>query len=117
MRAADPIDDATVQGERWKMTNPVTGFLKKLRFWLFEEREFLYSENPKRRKQLNDAYLIQAWAALTGIIVMAMIPLIVWLITVQDFVLVYLIASATAFIVYLTISLHIRRLNKRCELN
>jgi len=95
------------------MVNPLSYLLKKLKFWLFEERDDVYAENPKRRRELHNAFLIQAWAALTGIVVMAIIPLVVWLITVQGFVIIYLIFSAIAGIIYLTVSLYIKRLNKR----
>jgi dipeptide/tripeptide permease len=98
------------------MTNLFLRFFERLKFWLFEEREDKYAENPKRRKQLHNAYLIQAWAALTGIVVIAIVPLVVWLITLQDFVIVYLILSAIAAILYVSISLYIRRLNRQFEL-
>lgn len=98
------------------MTNPVRRFAKKLRFWLLEEKEYIYADNPKRRRQLHNAYLIQACAALTGIIAMAIIPLIVWLITLQSFVIGYLISSLIAGAIYLTISLYIRHLNKEYQL-
>jgi hypothetical protein len=98
------------------MTNLLSRSIGRLKFWLFEEREDKYAENPKHRRQLHNAYLIQAWAALTGIIVVAIIPLVVWLITLQSFVIVYLIFSAIAAVLYASISLHIRRLNKQYEL-
>ena len=99
------------------MANPLSHLLKRLRFWLFEETDDIHVENPKRRRQLNNAYLIQAWAALTGIIVMALIPLVVWLISVQNFVIIYLILSAIAGTFYLTISWYVRRLNRQHDLN
>ena len=99
------------------MINPLSPLIKRLKFWLFEEREDIYAENPKRRRQLHDAYLIQACAALTGIAVVAMIPLVVWLIALQSFVISYLIFSTVALIVYLAISLHVRHLNKQHEPN
>ena len=99
------------------MANPLSHLTRRLKFWLFEERDDIYAENPKRRRQLHNAYLIQAWAALTGIIVMAIIPLVVWLITVQSFVVIYLISTAIAGISYLSIRWYVRRLNKQYELN
>ena len=110
------IDGATERkaGKR-KMTNPVRRFARRLRFWLLEEREYIYAENPKRRKQLHNAYLIQACAALTGITAFAIIPVIVWLITLKSFVIGYLISSAIAGVLYLTISLYIRHLNKQYD--
>lgn len=99
------------------MINPLSYLIKRLKFWLFEEREDIYAENPKRRRQLHDAYLIQAWAALTGIAVVAMIPLVVWLIALQSFVIGYLIFSAIAGIIYLAISWYVRHLNKQHEPN
>ena len=98
------------------MTNLLSRSIGRLRFWLFEEREDKYEENPKRRRQLHSAYLIQAWSALTGIIVVAIIPLVVWLISLQDFVVVYLIFSTIAAILYASISLFVRRLNKQHEI-
>lgn len=98
------------------MANILSRFIGRLKFWLFEEREDKYAANPKRRRQLHNAYLIQAWAALTGIIVVAIIPLVVWLITLQSFVVVYLILSAVAAILYASTSLYVRRLNKQYEL-
>jgi len=97
------------------MTNLLSRSFERLKFWLFEEREDRYAENPKRRKQLHNVYLIQAWAALTGIIVVAIVPLVVWLITLQDFVIVYLILSAIAAILYASIRLYIRHLNRQYE--
>jgi hypothetical protein len=99
------------------MANPLSCLLRRLKFWLFEERDYIYTENPKRRRQLHNAYLIQAWAALTGITVVAIIPLVVWLIALPNFVIVYLILSAIAGIFYLTISLYVRHLNKLHELH
>ena len=99
------------------MANPMSGFIKRLKFWLFEEKDYVYAENPKHRRHLHNAHLIQAWAAFTGVIVMAIIPLVVWLITLQDFVIGYLIFSMIACFLYLTISLYIKHLNKQYELN
>jgi hypothetical protein len=99
------------------MTNQLSSLLKRLKFWLFEEREYIYSDNPKRRRQLHNAYVIQALAALTGIMAMAIIPLVVWLINIQGFVLGYLIFSAVAGIFYITINLYVKHLNKQYELN
>jgi hypothetical protein len=99
------------------MTNALRRFAERLRFWLFEEREYRYAENPKRRRQLNNAYVIQACAALTGIVTFTLIPLIVWLIALKSFVIVYLTSSAVAGAFYLSVSLYIRRLNKQYELN
>jgi uncharacterized membrane protein len=92
-------------------------FVDRLRFWLFEEREHQYAENPKRRRQLNNVYLIQACAVLTGIVTFAVIPLIVWLVTLKSFVLVYIISSVLAAIAYASIGLYVRRLNKQYQLN
>ena len=89
--------------------------LRKLKFWLLEETEDAHMPNAKRRKQLHNATLIQSWAALTGITVMAIVPLVIWLITIQGFVLAYVILSVVALVLYVTISLHVRRLNKRAE--
>jgi hypothetical protein len=99
------------------MANPISRLLKKLKFWLFEKRDDVYAENPKRRRELHNAYLIQASSVLTGIAVFAIIPLVVWLITVKDFVIIYIIFSAIAAIIYLTVSLHVRHLNKQYEPN
>ena len=99
------------------MTNFLLRVLKRLKFWLFEGRDDIYVENPKRRRQLHNAYLIQAWAALTGIIVILIVPLFVWLISLQGFVIGYIIFSVVAFIFYVTISLYVRRLNKQFEIS
>ena len=99
------------------MTNPVRRFADKLKFWLFEEKEHQYAENPKKRRQLHNAYLIQACAALTGIVTFAVIPLIMWLVTLKSFVIVYLISSFVAAIMYASISLYIKHLNKQYQPN
>jgi len=99
------------------LTNLLLRVLKRLKFWLFEERDDLYAKNPKRRRQLHNAYLIQTWTALTGIIVILMVPLFVWLISLQGFVIGYVIFSIVAFIFYTTISLYIRHLNKQFEIS
>ena len=99
------------------MSNLLLRVVRKVKFWLLEERDDIYAENPKRRRQLHNAYLIQAFAALTGIGVIAIIPLVFWFITFKGFVIVYLISSATAGILYLSINLYIKHLNERYELN
>lgn len=99
------------------MSNLLLRLVKKVKFWLLEERDDIYAENPKRRRQLHNAYLIQACAALTGIVVIAIIPLVFWFITFKGFVVVYLISSAVAGILYLSINMYIKHLNEQYELN
>jgi hypothetical protein len=99
------------------MSNLLLRLVRKVKFWLLEERDDMYAENPKRRRQLHNAYLIQACAALTGIVGIAIIPLVFWFVTFKGFVVVYLISSAVAGTLYVTINLYIRHLNEQYELN
>ena len=98
------------------MSNLLSRFVKRIKFWLFEERDDVFADNPKRRRQLHNAYVIQACIALIGIGTVALIPLVLWL-TVKGFVLVYLILTAVAGILYVTISSYVKRLNKRYVLD
>jgi len=98
------------------VSNLLSRFVKRIKFWLFEERDDVFADNPKRRRQLHNAYVIQACIALIGIGTVALIPLVLWL-TVKGFVLVYLILTAVAGILYVTISSYVKRLNKRYVLD
>ncbi|MGD0160541.1 MAG: hypothetical protein ABSB89_09615 [Candidatus Bathyarchaeia archaeon] len=98
------------------MSNLLSRFAKKVKFWLFEERDDIYAENLKRRKQLHNAHLIQVFIVLIGIGTMALIPLVLWFIT-KGFVFVYLIFTAVAGILYLSIDSYVKHVNKQYELN
>jgi|GEM_PF-2519795 len=98
------------------MSNFLSRVAKKVKFWLFEERDDIYVDNPKRRRQLHNAYAIQACLVLIGIGTMALIPLALWL-ALKGFVIVYLVSTVVAGILYLTISSYVKHLNKRYEIN
>jgi len=98
------------------MSNFLSRFARKVKFWLFEERDDIYADNPKRRRQLHNAYAIQACLVLIGIGTVALIPLALWLVL-KGFVLIYLVSTAVAGILYLTISSYVRHVNKRYEVN
>jgi hypothetical protein len=98
------------------VSNFLSHIAKRVKFWLFEERDDIYAENLKRRKQLHNAYLIQACVALIGVGTVALIPVVLWL-TTKGFVIVYLISTAVAGILYLTISSYVKHVNKQYELN
>jgi hypothetical protein len=98
------------------MSNFLSRVAKKVKFWLFEERDDIYANNPKRRRQLHNAYAIQACLVLIGIGTMALIPLALWL-ALKGFVIVYLVSTVVAGILYLTISSYVKHLNKRYEIN
>jgi hypothetical protein len=98
------------------MSSFLSRIAKKVKFWLFEERDDIYAENPQRRRQLHNAYAIQVCLVLIGIGTMALIPLALWLVL-KGFVIVYLVSTAVVAIAYLTISSYVKHLNKRYEVN
>ena len=97
------------------MANFLSRLAKKVKFWLFEEREDIYAENPKRKRIIHNASLIQSILALIGIGIMALVPLVMWLITLRDFVIVYLASTVVIGIVYFTIGSYAKRMNKKTE--
>jgi hypothetical protein len=72
--------------------------------------------NPKRKKIIHNAHLIQAWAVLAGVVSIGLIPLYVWLITVPGFVIAYLVWCAVVGIANVVLSVYMRRLNEKDDL-
>ena len=99
------------------MSNFLSRIYKKLKFWLFEERDDIYAKELKRRKVLHNVNLIQTCLVVTIIGSMLLIPLILWLLALKDFALIYLFSSLAAGIFYLTVSSYIKHLNKQYEQN
>ena len=95
------------------MRNPISIFWKWLHCVLFEERNDPHATNPKRKKIIHNAHLIQAWAALIGVLSVGLIPLYIWLITVPGFVIAYLVWCAVMGITNVVLSFYVRRLNER----
>jgi len=95
------------------MRNPISLFWKWLHYVLFEERDDPHVSNPKRKKIIHNAHLIQAWAALIGILSVGLIPIYVWLITVPGFVIAYLVWCAGMGITNVVSSFYVRHLNER----
>lgn len=93
--------------------NPVSLFRKWLHYVLFEETDDPHAPNPKRKKIIHNAHLIQAWAALIGILSVGLIPLYVWLITVPGFVIAYLVWCAVLSIANVVLDVYVRRLNEK----
>jgi fatty acid desaturase len=92
--------------------NPISLFWKWLHYVLFEEIDDPRVPNPKRRKIIHNAHLIQVWAMLAGIASIGLIPLCVWLITVPGFVIAYIVWCAVMGVANVVLSLYVRRLNE-----
>lgn len=95
------------------MRNPVSLFWKWLHYVLFEEMDDPHAPNPKHKKIIHNAHLIQAWAVLAVIVSVGLIPLYVWLITVPGFVIAYLVWCAVVGIANVVLSVYVRRLNEK----
>ena len=95
------------------MANLLSRVAKKVKFWLFEERDDVYAEKFKRRRILHNASAIQSILALIGIGTAALVPLVMWLITLKDFVIVYLAATATVGVIYFTFGRYVKHLNEK----
>ncbi len=93
--------------------NPILLFGKWLHYVLFEERDDPYVPNPKRKKIIHNAHLIQAWAALTGLVSFGLIPpLFAWLIAVPGFVMVYLAWCVIMGAANLALKVYVHKLNE-----
>ena len=95
------------------MRNPISLFWKWMHYILFEEMDDPHAPKSKHKKIIHNAHLIQAWAALIGILSVGLIPLYVWLITVPGFVIAYLVWCAVMGISNVVLSFYVRRLNER----
>ena len=98
------------------MSNFLSRVAKKVKFWLFEERDDIYADNLKRRRQLHNAHLIQAIVVLIGVGTFALIPMALWLI-VKGLAIVYIVSTVVAGILYITISSYVKHVNKRYDIN
>ena len=94
------------------LRNPISLFWKWLHYVLFEEMDDPHVPDLKRKKIIHNAHLIQALAALVGILSVGLIPLYVWLITVPGFVIAYLVWCAVMGITNIVLSVYVRRLNE-----
>ena len=98
------------------MRNIISNFFYRLHRILLEESDD--SQAPaefrsKPRRQLHNAFLIQSWAALTGIVSIAIIPVIVWLITIPYFVIGYLVWCAVTAVLWLIGWFKVKKLNEQ----
>ena len=95
------------------MRNPLSLFYRWLHYVLMEETSDPHAPNAKPRKMLHNAHLIQAWAAMAGILSIGSIPLIIFLIQVPFFVVGYLCFCAVAGTAELVGHAWVKRLNER----
>jgi len=99
-----------------KVPNFLSRVAKKVKFWLFEERDDIYADNPKRRRQLHNAHVIQAIMVLIGVGTFTLIPLMLWLAR-EGLAIIYIVSTAVAGILYITISSYVKHVNKRYDIN
>lgn len=102
------------------MRNIISNFFyrlkRRLRRILLEE-----SDDPqapaefrsKPRRQLHNTFLIQSWAAATGIVSIAIIPVIVWLIMVPYFVIGYLVWCTVTAVLWGWFKFKVKKLNEQ----
>ena len=95
------------------MRNPLSLFYRWLHYVLMEETSDPHAPNTKPRKMLHNAHVIQAWAAMAGILSFGSIPMIIFLIQVPYFVLAYLCWCAVMGIGELAGYAWVKRMNER----
>jgi hypothetical protein len=103
---------------RSKVLSLFSSFKRRLHKFLFVSSSDPHAPTwarAKHRTRLDNAVLIQVWAASLGIISILLAPLTIWLITLPYFVITYLCWCATVSIIWIVARHYIKKVNKSDE--
>lgn len=70
-------------------------------------------KHSRSKKQLHNAFLIQLWAALIGIMTVLLVPVILLLITIPYFVISYTVTCVVVAVAWSIARLKVKQMNER----